>query len=299
MPKPLYMWAGGKNKMIPKYLETPTIPKTGFDTFVEPFFGGGAMTIWVYQNCPNVKKFIINDHKQELMGIYKAIRDDLEPFLKRMDDLSFDYLAMAKPERKLFYYGLRQEYITDYKHWTPTYEAATLYFLLKTAFNGIWQTTKNSNGRFATPCGLLNQKDSVYDKHNVLEWHKFLQLAEIHNDDWAVASQNVEGKAFFFMDPPYRESFTSYGSVFDDKEHIRLIDFCKTQDANGHYVYYCNRDDSNDGFFDTHRGNLLSHHYDIKYTAGRRSTNSDGSKSAKSAKEILLYSSSIEPIRLC
>ena len=35
--KPLYMWAGGKNKMIKQYLVSPSIPTDGFDTFVEPF----------------------------------------------------------------------------------------------------------------------------------------------------------------------------------------------------------------------------------------------------------------------
>jgi len=296
--KPLYIWAGGKNKMIPKYLETPNIPTTGFDTFVEPFFGGGAMTIWIYKNCPNVKKFIINDHKQELMGIYRAIRDDLEMFLKRMDTLSSKYLPLDKSDRKTFYYTLRDEYTNDWQKWCPTVEAATLYFLLKTAFNGIWQTTKNSNGRFATPCGLLNQKDSVYDKDNVLEWHKFLQKADIYSTDWAKASNNTEGKAFYFMDPPYRESFTSYGSVFDDTEHSKLINYCVSKDTLGHYVFYCNRDDSNDGFFDMHKKTLSVQHYDIKYTAGRRSTNADGTKSAKQAKEILLYSSVLEPVTL-
>ena len=37
------MWAGGKNKMIPKYQNDPGIPYSGYDTFVEPFFGGGII----------------------------------------------------------------------------------------------------------------------------------------------------------------------------------------------------------------------------------------------------------------
>ena len=61
--KPLYMWAGGKNKMISKYLLSPGIPLAGYDTFVEPFFGGGAMMIWVNENNPNIKRFILNDIK--------------------------------------------------------------------------------------------------------------------------------------------------------------------------------------------------------------------------------------------
>lgn len=297
--KPLYMWAGGKNKMIPKYLETPNIPKTGYDTFVEPFFGGGAMTIWIYKNCPDVKRFVINDVKHEIVGIYKAIKEDCELFLKRMDELSALYLPLDKAGRKAFYYDLRTEYTTDWTKWSYTIESATLYFLMKTAFNGIWQSTQAAQGRFATPCGLLNQKDTVYDKENVLEWYKFLQLADLYHTDWRSACANIRGKAFYFMDPPYRDSFTSYGGVFDDIEHTKLIDFCKQKDKQGDLVFYCNRDDSGDGFFDVNKGLLSTQNYDIKYTAGRRKTNDDGTKSAKAAKEILLYSSRLAPITLC
>ena len=119
------MWAGGKNKMIPKYLETPNIPKTGYDTFVEPFFGGGAMTIWIYKNCPDVKRFVINDVKHEIMGIYKAIKEDCELFLKRMDELSALYLPLDKAGRKAFYYNLRTEYTTDWTKWSYTVESAS------------------------------------------------------------------------------------------------------------------------------------------------------------------------------
>lgn len=292
--KPLYIWAGGKSKMIPKYLESPNIPRSGYDTFVEPFFGGGAMTIWIYKNCPNVKRFIINDVKYELIWIYQAIKNDVKKFTDRMDELSKDYLPLEKKERKEFYYSLRSDYINHNDRWTYTVESATLYFLMKTAFNGIWQTTKDSKGKFATPCGLLNQKDKVYDLDNVMEWHKFLQLAELYIGDWELACRN-KSKSFFFFDPPYRDSFTSYGEGFTDDDHAKLMKFCNDKDKEGHTIFYCNRDDANDGFFEKHQGNLARRNYDIKYTAGRRKTNDDGTKSAKAAKEILLYSSRLEP----
>jgi len=287
--KPLYIWAGGKNKMIPKYLETPGIPTSGFDTYVEPFFGGGAMMIWVKENCPEVKRFVMNDIKEEIVGIYRAIKSDCDSFVQRMDDLSAQYLPLEKAERRTFYYDLREEYTQRWTQWNRTDEAATLYFLMKTAFNGIWQETKTSNGRFATPCGLLNQTTKVYDIDNVREWEQFLQRVDIHCGGWEAASLTVESPAFFFMDPPYRDSFTSYGEGFTDADHAALIDFCCDRDRQGDTVFYCNRDDSDDGFFETHQDQLLAQNYAIKYTAGRRKKTEDGHE-AKAAKEILLYS---------
>jgi len=213
-----------------------------------------------------------------------------------MDVLSKSYLDLDKPSRKSFYYDLRTEYIQDHQKWSGTQESATLYFLMKTAFNGIWQINKDSNGRFATPCGLLNQKDKVYDYENVKKWEIFLQNAEIYCGDWKKSCENLNSKTFIFADPPYRDSFTSYSQEFTDMNHQELIKFCVEQDLNNNMVFYCNRDDSNDGFYDMHRAHLHRQNYDIKYTAGRRGTRDDGTRTAKSAKEILLFSPRQKPL---
>lgn len=278
--------------MIPKYQANPGIPYAGYDTFVEPFFGGGAMMVHIYKNAPNVKNFVMNDVNPEIVGIYRAIKNDVANFILRMDALSQQYLPLNKADRKKFYYDLRTEYTTNWTQWNSTDESATLYFLMKTGFNGIWQTNQSSNGRFATPSGLLNQTVKVYDVDNVKEWHQFLQIVDIRCGDWHSACQNIPGKAFYFMDPPYRDSFTQYGQTFDDNAHIKLIDFCKQQDLNGDLVFYCNRD-AGDNFYVQNKGQLVEAKYPITYTAGRRATEEDGSRTAKSATEILLHSPSI------
>lgn len=291
--KPLYMWAGGKNKMIPKYQAAPGIPLSGYDTYVEPFFGGGAMMIYIYKNNPNVKRFVMNDINPEIVGIYTAIKNDVEAFIERMETLTKQYLPLSKVDRKLFYYALRKEYGSNWTQWNATDESATLYFLMKTGFNGIWQTCRESQGRFGTPSGLLNQTTHVYDKDNVREWHTMLQKVDIHCGNWD-ACVTVNDTALFFLDPPYRDSFTSYGQVFDDTHQLECIDFCKKQDANGHLVMFCNRD-SGDKFFTSNQGDLELSYYDVTYTAGRRKQNKDEdgnivSQTAKGAKEVLLYS---------
>ena len=95
--KPLYMWAGGKSRMINKYLSSPGIPHTGFDTYVEPFFGGGAMMIHIYKNCPSVKRFVINDINPYLIEIYNTIKRDVDGFTIRMDELQDKYLSLKGP----------------------------------------------------------------------------------------------------------------------------------------------------------------------------------------------------------
>lgn len=286
--KPLYMWAGGKSKMIPKYLAKPGIPLSGYDTYVEPFFGGGAMMIYIHENNPQVKRFVLNDINTEIVGLYRAIKNDVITFISHIDLLENQYLPLDKAARKIFYYKIRKEYSTAYAGWTPTQESATLYFLMKTAFNGIWQSTKEAKGRFCTPCGLLTQTTAVYDRANVLEWNKFLQKVDIYSGDWKSCCDKVTDKAFFFFDPPYRDSFTQYGQVFSDVKQLEVIDFCRQANIDEHLVMFCNRD-AGDSFYTDNQGLLTIDYYKISYTAGRRATDSDGVKSAKAATEVLMH----------
>ena len=182
--KPLFMWAGGKNKMLKKY--APHLPEN-FTRYIEPFFGGGAMFVWAYQKNPEAS-FVINDINPSIMGIYRAIRDDVTAFTARVDDLSNNYLPKEKAARKEYYYELRLEHAYEYEKWNATTEAATLYFLMKTGFNGIWQINKNTNNRFGTPSGLLNQKDKVYYIENVMEWHIALQKCCLLSGDFSETS---------------------------------------------------------------------------------------------------------------
>jgi DNA adenine methylase len=288
MIKPLYIWAGGKRKMIPHYTKSPTIPLDGYDTYVEPFFGGGAMMLHIYNNNPTVKNFIMNDINPEIVGIYTAIKTDVTNFLQRMDQLQAHYMPLNKEDRKKYFYEMREQYTTNWHVWSPTEESATLYFLMKTAFNGIWQVNQKSNGRFATPSGLLNQKTTVYDNENVMAWHDFLQRVDIRCGDWSSAVQDVSGRAFYFLDPPYRDSFTTYGQSNADQMQDDIIAFCRDRDAVGDIAWFCGRD-SGDDFYTSRQGNLRLETYDIKYTAGRRKREDDGGHSAKKATEILLH----------
>lgn len=295
--KPLYMWAGGKTKMIPKYTVDPGIPITGYDVFVEPFFGGGAMMIHMHEINPSIKRFVLNDINPEIVGLYQAIKHDLTGFMRECDRLCDQYLPMDKASRKSYYYDVREQYITDYKDWGPVKESAVLYFLMKTAFNGIFQTTKAAKGRFCTPSGLLNHKGKVYDVDNVREWNLFLQKVHIHSGDYRSCLDVGEDRAFYFFDPPYRDSFTQYAQTFTDQDHGDLIDFCRRANAQGHTVFYCGRA-TDDDFYTSRQGDLGLAKYPITYTAGRRSTveveDSKGKKKqkreAKSATEILLFS---------
>ena len=285
---PLFRWAGGKGKMLKHYI--PLLPDmNSLDSYCEPFFGGGAMFIHMRTNYPHMKCYI-GDINQDIANIYIAIRDDVNEFIVRLEELDKEYIALTKEERKAYYYALRHEHAYEYAKWNKIVESATLYFLMKTSFNGIFQINNNTNNRFGTPSGLLNEKITVYSKENVLAWNEMLQNVEIYGADWSeVVNKFNPNKTFYFFDPPYRESHTSYGQTFGDDKQEELLSFCKKHDSiNGCRVMLCNRDD-NDNFWDNKEGSLHVARFPIKYTAGRRKKEGDNYL-AKSATEILFYS---------
>ena len=275
--KPLFMWAGGKTKVLKHY--APFMPQE-FRTYYEPFFGGGAMFVHIMNNY-KPKHVIVNDVNPSIINIYRAIRGDVGEFIRELDILCAKYMPLSKEDRKALYYEVRHQHAYDFASWSPTREAATLYFLMKTGFNGIWQINKNTNNRFGTPSGLLNQKDVVYDVEVVRWWNQALQDVIIAKGDWRdVCGDDRDG--FFFFDPPYRDSFADYGNAFDNDALTDLITFADRQDQ----VFVCNRAD--DDYFDNINNSLNVHYFDITYTAGRRKKTSAGHV-AKKAREILLY----------
>lgn len=272
--KPLFMWAGGKTKMMKHYA---SLMPSKVEKYVEPFFGGGAMLIKVMKEySPNHVR--INDINADIMGIYTAIRDDHLNFINFMDSHSNKYLPLSKDDRKKLFYDIRQENAFDHQKWSPTEQAAVLYFLMKTAFNGIWQINKNTNNRFGTPSGLLNQRDVVYDRDNVKAWNQMMNATEcmITSNDWSV----IPTGDFTFMDPPYRDSFADYNESFPDSELLKLIDTLRSNKT----TWICNRE-CNDGFFDNLGVEI--HKFPVTYTAGRRKKTERGYEAMK-ATEVLL-----------
>ena len=67
--KPIFKYVGGKRRDI-KYFEK-YIP-TSFDTYVEPFVGGGAL--YFYLNHPGLN--IINDYDADLINFYSQVKSE-------------------------------------------------------------------------------------------------------------------------------------------------------------------------------------------------------------------------------
>lgn len=284
--KPFYMWAGGKTKVVKSYKNIwPDM--NNYDNYVEPFFGGGAVFCWLRNNqLDRNMDYFIGDINKELMGVTYEVRDNPENFIKACTRLVNPYLKLeGKDARKKWYYEQRKMY---WKRPTP----ARLYVLMRTGFNGIWQTCKDANGLFATPAGLLNQTkiEQILDKELILTWSTALRNTSIHIGGYDTMKLPTYGKTLIYLDPPYRDSFTNYSTGFSDKDQEKLITWFRQQTAEGHKVLMSNRCVDGDPFFEERLGDIADFHYiNVVYTAGRRKNTADGFE-AKPARELLIIS---------
>ena len=107
--KPLFIWAGGKNKMLKHYL--PIMPEK-VETYVEPFFGGGAMFIHIVQNY-KPKNLVINDVNKDIIRVYNSIKNNLPEFLEKLDSYCSVFLPMNKEDRKKYNSALTYHYLRE------------------------------------------------------------------------------------------------------------------------------------------------------------------------------------------
>lgn len=278
--RPFVMWAGGKGRLIRKYRREWF--EGTFSAYYEPFLGGGSVFAWLHDADLLPGKSVLSDSNTELVGVYKAVRDDVDGFLGGVDSLVSQYLPLeGKASRKEWYYRLRRRY------WDAP-DAPTLFMLMRTGFNGIWQTCEESHGLYGTPAGLLNhtKPEQIYRRKNLMEWHDALSGVELLACDYGDVPVTPNG-SLIYLDPPYRGSFTTYGTGFDDADQAALVRWALWQSDGGARVLIANREVDGDTFFDDALGDAAQiDRFDITYTAGRRKRVGDGYE-AKPAREFL------------
>lgn len=223
---PVLKYRGGKSREIPRFIQY--IPE-GFDRYIEPFLGGGAL--FFYLEPDNA---IVNDANARLMTFYRQLRDDYPTMRIQLDMLQEIYeknqteykiLKAESPDVRVpnaneeLYYRIRNLF----NHPDDTFMDGVLYFFInKTAYSGMIRY--NSNGEYNVPFGRypnLNTK-MVTEEHS-----KLLQRAELFNLDYSEIFNMAQENDFMFLDPPYDCVFNDYGNIdmmngFDEQEHRRL-----------------------------------------------------------------------------
>lgn len=276
MIKPLFKWAGGKRKMLARYEATVMNPEAlRCEVFVDMFAGAGIMSLWAYQNRETLglKKIIFNDLNDELIHMFRCMKEDVELFIYGCEKLQEDYFKAGeeKEDRKRVYLSWRDEYADSGV--SGMSKACLLFCMLKTNFNGIWQS-RAVDGTYYTPFGTGKEVKHFIDPDQIREFKEMLGMAEITCLSFEETDKNIDNPetAFFYADPPYLASFTKYKKKagefsFGLTETENLVGFLHGQAEKGSKFALSNKDHE---FFKGFTG--ITHFYNIKYTASAKDT---------------------------
>ena len=278
--RPFLKWAGGKTQLIEEIKNN--LPEIVFRepfTYIEPFVGSGAVLFWLLNHFPNIKKAVINDINKELIDTYDTIANSPQQLISVLEEIQNKYYTLEDEEaKKNFYYEKRT--LFNLKSEGKLIQSALFVFLNRTCFNGLYRV--NRKNEFNVPIGSY-KRPLICDKENILAVSRALQKVEILCGDFEQTINYTESNTLFYFDPPYKplsetSSFNAYAKDnFDDKEQIRLRDFCNKLNELNHYWILSNSDvrgkDENNHFFDD-----LYANYEIKRVLAKRSINANPEK---------------------
>ena len=143
----------------------------------------------------------------------------------------------------------------------------------------------NSKGLFNVPFGsYANPK--ICDEQTILADSELLQRVDILTGDFSDTINYTGKNNFFYFDPPYKplsetSSFNSYSKEdFNDKEQVRLGEFCRRIDQLGYSFILSNSDvkgkNPQDDFFDE-----LYEQFEIQRVFATRMVNANAEKRGK------------------
>jgi DNA adenine methylase len=266
---PIYKWTGGKRKEIKMFSKHyPDFVKHNSDyTFVEPFFGGGA----VYWNI-NANTNIINDNDVELINFLKVVKENPHSILELSKEISIELsniskreklnlisISEAKTQRGVFYYEWRNKDRNNGLSNLSEVERAFRFLMVnQLAFNGMRRF--NSKGEFNVPYGNYKTFNPNITKEHVDK----LKNTEIFCGSYKdVMNNNDSDNTFMFIDPPYTREFTQYSpeSVFGLEQQKELFNTFKSMEKSK-VMIVINKDEFTADLYKDY----IKDEYDLKYS---------------------------------
>ncbi|MBN1933855.1 MAG: DNA adenine methylase [Anaerolineae bacterium] len=213
LPRPFLKWAGGKAQMLNELIGRAP---SAFNTYYEPFVGGGALFFRLYRE-KRLGQACLSEINAELVDTYLAVRDHVEAVIA---------LLAEYPHDKTFYYDLRAQ---DPQQVDLPRRAARMIYLNKTGYNGLYRV--NRKGQFNVPFGRY-KSPQYCDAENLRAVSMALQNVDIRCESFESVLDRAQAGDLIYFDPPYAPrsktaNFTAYhADGFGDEDQARLRDVC-------------------------------------------------------------------------
>ena len=146
--RPLLKWAGGKRQLLPALRQHYP---ASFHRYTEPFLGSGAVFFDLFSSGRlDGRAARLADSNPDLIGCYRAVRDEPEAVVRALADLEREHRARGSE----CYYDVRDRRFNPARTGGAAYGpglAAMFIYLNRTGFNGLFRL--NRRGGFNVPAG--------------------------------------------------------------------------------------------------------------------------------------------------
>ena len=201
--RPFVKWAGGKRAVVPEIAKR--LPDS-FNTYWEPFLGGGAVFFALDSRIQSAQ---LSDVNAELALTYQMVRNHSDKVMPLLSD-------HAERHSKKHYLAVRKMNGMP----SAVEVAARFIYLNKTCYNGLYRV--NKKGLFNVPMGSY-KNPVICDSDGIQAASEVLQKATVRIGDFDKIAPTAG--AFVYADPPYDGTFNGYDSNgFEKAEQRRLRD---------------------------------------------------------------------------
>lgn len=214
---PIVKWVGGKSSLIDALLRA--MPASLVGRYHEPFLGGGALFFALSDRsdfvgarsgsewCP-----ALSDSNADLIDLYREVVIDPVGLHRATEHL----VQRHRAEGQDHYYACRSLWNSDRSSWTSARRAATMLYLNRACFNGLFRT--NKSGALNTPVGRGSGSSEWPVAPSLARLRSAslaLSRADLSVSDFRTALSRVEPGDLVYLDPPYvprtpSASFRSY-----------------------------------------------------------------------------------------
>jgi len=176
-----------------EYMKVPA----RFNTYHEPFLGGGAVFFALQP-----RSAFLSDINEELTNAYRVVKESVEKLISVLKEASGEVTEDD-------YYEVRAQ---DPESLDPVDRAARFIFLNRTCYNGLYRV--NRDGKFNVPFGRY-KAPRICDAEGLRLASEALRHAIVKTRDFQDALKLVEPNDFIYLDPPYvpvskTSNFTEY-----------------------------------------------------------------------------------------
>ncbi len=214
--RPFIKWAGGKHRLLSQF--EACFPKE-FQRYYEPFVGSGAVFFHFWNQKRLPEQVFLFDNNEELINVYRTIRDRLEELL--------GLLAGYQTNHNAEFYTQIRNLDRQPVSLGEVERAARAIYLNRTCYNGLYRV--NQRGQFNVPMGRYTNPQ-ILNKEVLQTAHIALQNVCLEVKDFRQIVGLAQPGDFFYFDPPYHPvsptaNFTSYtAGSFRDQDQKDLAD---------------------------------------------------------------------------